>query len=563
MSELVPVRVEPGTIGAERAELVQETVEESVEAGGAVLVGRVVAPEAERARMGDVRVWWTYEAGVARSGSLVTRAPVTPKADGNFRLANLPVDVPLILWANAPFAHDWGRALEAFTEGEQRTLELVLEGPVAIAGRVIDTAGIALAGVTVRVEEAEPRPAEDRGGVAGRHLSTVSDERGEFRLGQLSRGLWSIGTHKNLADGSEQILDTRAGDVLGVELVQEAEKCLVVRLRWPDGTPASGIQYKHESGTRVRLGNDGELVFCGLPSGEHELLFAANRDGVHGIAIARVRLPGTDELELVLREPQPASLRGTVRDPHGRAVPGARVVAHVAKLGSRETPAGGGKFELDGLPEGRWNVKVLADGYWTPPRSLIVDALTLPQDFVLAPGASIRGRVVDTEGRPVEGARLSGGTSLVEDALTDAEGRFSCTVAPGTLELLASAKGYSASLPLELTLGEGEQLADVVLVLRPTCTLFARVRDTSGVPIHGATVGLMEQLTNKVSLRGRFSDSETDARGVATLEGIPAGHFTLCAEAPGFHRTEQKSYLEPGPPLTLDVVLTRSEPGGR
>lgn len=553
-AELAPVRVEPGAATSERAALAPAVVEEAEVAGTATLVGRVVLPDSARAaRMADVRVWWTYERGVARTGSLVTRAPVTPKTDGSFRLANLPVEVPLVLWANAPFAHDFGQALETFGAGEQRTMELVLEGLVTIAGRVVDTAGTAIKGITVRVKATEPARAGDRGGVASRDLSTISDEQGEFRLDRLARGLWTIGAEEMVVGGSEQIIDTRGGDVLGLEFVLEAESCLLVRIRWPDGTLESGLQYRHEAGIRVRIRGEGEIEFCGLEAGAHEFLFAANRsDGVHCIAIGRARLPETRELDLVLREPGLVSLTGTVRDEHGNAVPSARVVAHAAGLPGEEAPAGGGTFELGELPEGRWSLQAFADGLWCPARTILVDAHTLPQDFVLEPATIIRGRVVDAEGRAVDGARLFGGTPLSLETFTDAEGRFAHAVLPGTLELIASAKGHSASLPRELTLAEGEQLSDVLLALRPACTLIACVRDTNGAPVSGATVSIV----------GRIADFVTDARGVATLEGIPLGHFKLRTVAAGFRRIEQEFDLEPGPPLTLDVVLTRSGPGG-
>lgn len=546
-SELVPARAAPVAASAERTALAPEVVEEAEVAGTATLVGRVVLPESVRAaRMADVRVWWTYEHGVARTGSLVTRAPVTPKADGSFRLANLPVEVPLVLWANAPFALDFGQALEAFRAGEQRTMELVLEGTVAIGGRVVDTAGVPMEGVSVRVMPSEPPPAGERGGVASRDLSATSGKQGEFRLGRIARGLWKVVAKEKLVDGSEVLVDTRGGDVLGLELVLEPESCLLVRVKWPDGTPASGIQ--HDLGSSMVFLDEGELMFCGLPAGEHELLFAANRDGVHGIAIARVLLPDTSELELVLRQQQPIALRGTVRDERGNAVPGARVIAHAGEHLSKEAPAGDGTFEVGELPEGRWSLQVFADGLWCPARTLLVDAHTLPQDFVLEPAATIRGRVVDAEGRAVAGARLFGGKPLTPNTLTDPEGRFSYAVQPGTLELLASAKGHSASLPLALTLGEGEQLADVVLTLRPACTLLVRVTDTNGVPVQGATVSIV----------GRIADFATDAHGFATLEGIPLGHFKLRTEADGFRRNEQEFDLEPGPAQTIDVVLTRS-----
>ncbi|MSR64096.1 MAG: hypothetical protein EXS08_16870 [Planctomycetes bacterium] len=47
--------------------------------------------------------------------------------------------------------------------------------------------------------------------------------------------------------------------------------------------------------------------------------------------------------------------------------------------------------------------------------------------------------------RAVAGARILGGKALATDTLTDAEGRFSYAVLPGTPQLLASAKGHRAT----------------------------------------------------------------------------------------------------------------------
>ena len=569
--QLVPARVEPEAASSERTALAPEVVEEVDDPGAATLVGRVVLPvtAGTRGRMADVRVWWNYEHGVRHKGSLATRAPVTPKADGSFRLVNLPIDAPLVLWASAPFALEWGRTLAPFRAGERRTIELTLEAPVTVAGRVVDTAGAPRAGLTVRVAPSERSAAEERGGVAGRDLTTTSDELGEFRFGRLGHGLWKLELKEKdqggssplfaeevAVEGGQRLVDTRGGDVLGLEFVLEREDCLVVRLTWPDGRAARGAVCRASGGTRVKSRDDGQLELCGL-TGEHELLFSDTRaGGTRGVAIARVRLPDTRELELVLHEPRTLSLTGTVRDEHGNALSGARVVARVDESSRQEVPAGDGSFEFLELAEGFWSLQPLAEGYWCDPREVLVHALAPPQDFVLRPVATIRGRVVDAEGRAVAGARIHGGNPLAESTLSDDQGCFSYGVQPGALRLLASAKGHSSSEPLELELTEGQQLGEVVLALRPACNLFARVFDDAGAPVSGA----------KVSIVGRSASYRTDAQGVATLQGIALGHFTLRVEAPGFLRSEQELDLAPGPARTLDVVLTRREaddgPGG-
>lgn len=76
---------------------------------------------------------------------------------------------------------------------------------------------------------------------------------------------------------------------------------------------------------------------------------------------------------LTLSSVEAATVRGVVRDPDGRAVPGARVVFTGSRPGTVEaTTNGEGQFELAGLPDGRYDVRVLADGLTADPLPVAV-----------------------------------------------------------------------------------------------------------------------------------------------------------------------------------------------
>ena len=74
---------------------------------------------------------------------------------------------------------------------------------------------------------------------------------------------------------------------------------------------------------------------------------------------------------LVALSADAATLRGVVRDPDGRAVPGARVIISSERPGARELVSDAeGRFELDALPAGRHEVRVVLDGFTAEPQAL-------------------------------------------------------------------------------------------------------------------------------------------------------------------------------------------------
>lgn len=78
-------------------------------------------------------------------------------------------------------------------------------------------------------------------------------------------------------------------------------------------------------------------------------------------------------LSFLISSADAATLSGVVRDPDGRAVPGARVIVTGARPGISEAVTDAdGRFALDSLPPGRLEVRVAIDGFTADPR--IVDA---------------------------------------------------------------------------------------------------------------------------------------------------------------------------------------------
>lgn len=149
--------------------------------------------------------------------------------------------------------------------------------------------------------------------------------------------------------------------------------------------------------------------------------------------------------------PDPGRLAGTITDELGRPLPGVQVradlVVRTSDTSSEQRPTGipatsdaAGRWAIEDLPAATnyllWFDK---DGYdfgrpWegsTTDVPVQAGRTTTWDVFMVQRSASARGRVVDVQGRPIEGVSVwgwSGGTGL---GTTDADGRFSGTVVPG------------------------------------------------------------------------------------------------------------------------------------
>ncbi len=132
------------------------------------------------------------------------------------------------------------------------------------------------------------------------------------------------------------------------------------------------------------------------------------------------------------------SVEGVVLAPDGRPVEGAAVA-----LGARGprfhdprvSTDGEGRFRHGGVERGPTLLTVQAEGYAPELMEVHVQGAMEPVEVRLAQGSILRGRVVDAQGGPISGARVSvsgwrGSRTLQWRAQTDADGRFEWRDAP-------------------------------------------------------------------------------------------------------------------------------------
>ena len=171
-------------------------------------------------------------------------------------------------------------------------------------------------------------------------------------------------------------------------------------------------------------------------------------------------------------------------------------------------------------------------------------------------GGFILGQALDaTTRKGVSGAliSLSGGQGVPRQALTTSDGQYVFTGLPsGTYHITAAKTGYVAGghgmrrpngSVQPLALGEGERVADAIVLMWKDAVIAGTVIDEAGEPI----VGLQVQAVARGILFGnsalaRSSSGVTDDRGAYRIANLVPGEYIVCA--PNTHVSVPLSSVE-------------------
>jgi protocatechuate 3,4-dioxygenase beta subunit len=483
---------------------------------------------------------------------------VKPKPGALALLAVVAIAAGLIGWRVFTGGREqppagWSSPGKVMTVRPRPVLEAWRTSPGSSRGAISGTVrngngGPASGAVVALVVAAAYEDMEDRTTLRPR-ATTIASGDGTFRFAEVPPGRYLLtATGRGWAQAELPDVSLLAGEAIdGLELrLARGGVRLYGRISDAGGGPIGG------AGVRALA-----LGAGGRPDGARTFLAAAGTDGSYQVVLR----PGsyrvvadaegyTPEGAMLLldrdrsqdfRLAPGARITGRVVDPNQAAVDGAHVMieadavilrpSRAAISRATRTDAVGG-FAFAGVPPGSYRVSARAPGLMgTVQRKVIVSAGASVEVLVsLTAGPSIAGRVLDSGGRPVMGARVRAGE--LASAVSGAEGKYRLDgLIPGPHSVTADARGL-AGTSRRIALGVTD-LTGVDLVLEVEAVVAGRVLDRIGKPVTGASVtalvatpdALADQVTSAAVGR-------TDVAGTFTLGGLGAGDLRVEAEHP-------------------------------
>lgn len=287
---------------------------------------------------------------------------------------------------------------------------------------------------------------------------------------------------------------------------------------------------------------------------------------------------GTQELD-----PSPGSISGTVTDVDTTdPIEGATVTLYddggTTVLDSATTDAGG-DYTLDGITPGTYDLKFSAAGYvteWFDDQASAAAGTiavgygeaVVADGALLAASGSISGVVTDDDtGEPIEGVLVKlwdgGGTTLLDETVTNDAGEYTFDVAPGTYDVefchddyIKEWYGDADSASGAITVGNGEDVTVNEGLASNAGSVSGTISDASVTlqSAHGVAGVRVEVIDGDGDV---VASAVTDADGAYTVEDVSPGSYRVLAntgpaEAPvGYF---QKWYVDS--PLFLDEAAT-------
>ena len=269
--------------------------------------------------------------------------------------------------------------------------------------------------------------------------------------------------------------------------------------------------------------------------------------------LAAIEPPTTEPLQVVLH--RGAHLSGIVVDASGGPIAGAQLMAKsqvtspdgasVSAIGTGGQSGDDGRFTVPNLAPGPFRLDVRAVGFlpWQASETAVEGEELGPLRIELERGTTVEGRVVDGDGLPVPGARVSvrstasAAETSMSGTLTDADGHYRQESAPtGDAEITAWHPSQGRA-ERKVQLASGANHVD--LTLSRLGSVSGRVLGPGGEPVAGAMVRGQHDHGGDVPF---MASAGSDEDGTFLLYLGP-GEVRLSAFAPGYAETTYPEVL--------------------
>jgi len=522
-----------------------------------------------------------FQAGVTTSrsgGGMAIMLPPMLKAftndDGSFVLENVRPG-PTEVVVNAP-GYTSGKLSNVDVEDGKTVadVEVALETGVRVVGRVTDTGGQPIAGVSVRSDAS-------RGG--GRMMrfdptdaAIVTDGNGEYAIESQEPG---DKTYTFTRSG--YVSDSRTVNLTGKEVrvdVQLSSGMHLSGLVTTDGgTPIGDAVVRAGSasdstfGREARTDGNGSFTMDGLAPGHYT--FNASKSGYANGVVRDVDIATVNPVRITMTTG--ATITGHVSGFTPDELQGVNVLASASGAGQVTAAVdASGNYRIDGAPTGTVRVvarttAMLGSIKQTEPKTIVLEAGGSQQvDLEVKSDTVVRGRVT-RNGLPLANAGVmftpnAAKASTIGSTRTDNNGMYELSgLSDGTYNV--QFVDYANFSPFGTTHdvhGSGTFDIDIKSI-----TLRGQVLDAStGSPLNGAMIEL-RGAGDSPMMNSRTAQSDTN--GMFTIEYVPSGAFQISADKENYGAESrsltitdsapdmQPFKLSPSAGITLSVVDAR------
>ncbi len=428
--------------------------------------------------------------------------------------------------------------------GETREVDLELPAGVRVTGQVVDLAGVPVPGAAIWLS--------DYGNPQNGRAVTLTDARGEFDLRDV--GAWR--TLAVFAEGHRAsqrfflgerpteapwriVLEDPAGRLTG-RVVDDGDAPVAgarVTVGWRTGfgrgAGPDGVMREGPPPLSTRTDEDGGFAFATLPPGPTSILVRAPG---HAIWKSSVMIPDHGEVEQKVVLGPEGRVEGRVADERGRPLGDIFVAAgsYGAPDASMAVTTLDGRYALGELSAGTVSINASHREFLGAQVQLrVVPGETIRQDFALASGLALGGRVADPSGHGLPElmvvAKPTNGPGSWA-ARTEADGRFLVPSVPaGVYDVVVHAPGHT--LPVGHAPGVAAGTHETLIVLDTettlTTTVQAEVVDAHGRPVEDVDAFLQRPWSELLL------SMQPDGAGRFTVADILPGDYVLTLRRAG------------------------------